>query len=733
MPVKLPSPEDIQKLPPDGGPDFNRLIHENSPYLLQHAANPVHWYPWSDAAFAAAREQNKPVFLSIGYATCHWCHVMAHESFEDPAVAAVFNNHFICIKVDREERPDIDHVYMTVTQAISGSGGWPMSVFLTPDRKPFFAGTYFPRKSRYGRPGITDLLERIATLWRDNQNDLLRDAEALTGQLSQIGRNDPGNDTPGEPSAANMDRAYARLAGMFDETYGGFGAAPKFPSPHQMTFLIRYWHRTGKDRALTMAEETLGAMRRGGIFDHIGFGFHRYSTDRAWLVPHFEKMLYDQAMLALAYIEAFQATGNDCYASAARDILTYVLRDMTSPSGGFYSAEDADSEGEEGRFYLWDPAEVKSVLGVDDGDMFCRLFNIRDGGNFRDEATGEKSRRSIPHLTMVPEDLSVAATFGMAPDDFLQWIERMRNKLFRHREQRIHPMKDDKILTDWNGLMIAAMARAGRALQDDEYTQAAVRAADFVLTHLRDDDGRLLKRYRNGDAAFPAHLDDYAFMIRGLLELYESGFQSRYLREARLLTDQAMARFGDSEGGGFYLTAEDGETLLFRDKPAYDGAIPSGNSIMAMNLIRLYRMLDAPEYLSAAEALFKALAGPVQRGPSAFCQMLQAVGEAASPPETIVIAGVPNRRDTREMIAAVRKGYHPNRVVLFRPDSEDPGDSLPEISELAPRTADQRMVGGKATAYVCRDFTCRPPVTDPSLIRRGDKGTRGDVGADGAR
>jgi len=713
MSINLPSPHDIKKLPPDGGSGFNRLIHEKSPYLLQHAANPVDWYPWSDDAFAAAREQNKPVFLSIGYATCHWCHVMAHESFEDPEVAAVFNRHFICIKVDREERPDIDHVYMTVTQAISGSGGWPMSVFLTPDRKPFFAGTYFPKHSRYGRPGIIDLLQRIAILWRDNRGDLLQDAENLAGQFQQIGRYDASSTAADTLSSEIVHRAYVRLAGMYDETNGGFGAAPKFPSPHQLIFLLRYRNRTGEDRALAMVEETLAAMRRGGIFDHIGYGFHRYSTDRQWLVPHFEKMLYDQAMLTLAYVEAYQATGNAFYAQVIQEILTYVDREMTSPDGGFYSAEDADSEGVEGRFYLWVPEEVKTVLGDDDGELFCRVFNIRDGGNFRDEATGEMNNKNIPHLSSAPGVFPGASTSDMTPDAFRYRMETLRTRLFQHRAQRIHPLKDDKILTDWNGLMIAAMAGAGRVLACDAYIDAAARAADFVLKHLRNGDGRLLKRYRDGQAALPAHLDDYAFMIWGLLELYEAGFQSRYLREAKTLTDQVLASFADRESGGFYLTADDGETLLFRDKPAYDGAIPSGNSVMAMNLLRLHQMLDVPLYLSNARLLFKVMTGQVERGPSAFCQLLQAGLFEVLPPETVVIAGIPGRRDTLEMVAAMRDGYHPDRVVLFRPDGDEPENALPEIAELAPFTANQRMVNGKATAYICREFTCRAPVTDP--------------------
>ncbi|HPQ41647.1 MAG TPA: thioredoxin domain-containing protein, partial [bacterium] len=571
----------------------------------------------------------------------------------------------------------------------------------------------FPKHSRYGRPGIIDLLQRIAILWRDNRGDLLQDAENLAGQFQQIGRYDASSTAADTLSSEIVHRAYVRLAGMYDETNGGFGAAPKFPSPHQLIFLLRYRNRTGEDRALAMVEETLAAMRRGGIFDHIGYGFHRYSTDRQWLVPHFEKMLYDQAMLTLAYVEAYQATGNAFYAQVIQEILTYVDREMTSPDGGFYSAEDADSEGVEGRFYLWDPEEVKTVLGDDDGELFCRVFNIRDGGNFRDEATGEMNNKNIPHLSSAPGVFPGASTSDMTPDAFRYRMETLRTRLFQHRAQRIHPLKDDKILTDWNGLMIAAMAGAGRVLACDAYIDAAARAADFVLKHLRNGDGRLLKRYRDGQAALPAHLDDYAFMIWGLLELYEAGFQSRYLREAKTLTDQVLASFADRESGGFYLTADDGETLLFRDKPAYDGAIPSGNSVMAMNLLRLHQMLDVPLYLSNARLLFKVMTGQVERGPSAFCQLLQAGLFEVLPPETVVIAGIPGRRDTLEMVAAMRDGYHPDRVVLFRPDGDEPENALPEIAELAPFTANQRMVNGKATAYICREFTCRAPVTDP--------------------
>ncbi|HEX9596819.1 MAG TPA: thioredoxin domain-containing protein, partial [Anaerolineales bacterium] len=522
----IPEQSEIAKLPPDGGEEFNRLIFEKSPYLLQHARNPVDWYAWGPEAFEKARAGDKPVFLSIGYSTCHWCHVMAHESFEDTTVARLMNEAFVCIKVDREERPDVDQIYMSVCQAMTGSGGWPLTVIMAPDKRPFFAGTYFPKKSMHQRIGMTELVPRVADLWRNQRASLLENANKMMDFLK-----DNANPKAGDPLGAEvLNQAFQQLSGRYDSQFGGFGQAPKFPSPHNFTFLLRYWQRTQEPSALQMVENTLQQMRLGGIYDHVGFGFHRYSTDSQWLLPHFEKMLYDQALLALAYLETFQATGKPEYAATAREIFTYVLRDMTSPEGGFYSAEDADSEGEEGLFYLWREDELRDVLGEEDGDWVITRFGVQEGGNFHDQATGRKTGDSILHLKIPLAPASQKQERG--EDAEAERWQTIRQKLFDVREERIHPLKDDKILTDWNGLMVAALSRGAAALSEPEYAAAAARAADFILTRLRTPDGALLKRYRLGEAALPAHADDYAFMIWGLIELYEATFDARHLENA---------------------------------------------------------------------------------------------------------------------------------------------------------------------------------------------------------
>ena len=496
----------------------NRLAAEKSPYLLQHADNPVDWYPWGPEAFEKARMENKPIFLSIGYSTCHWCHVMEHESFEDEQVAKLLNETFVCIKVDREERPDIDQVYMTVCQMMTGSGGWPLTVITTPDKKPFYVGTYFPRESRFGRIGMMDLVPRIKQAWADDPDELLAHARRISDSLQQTVPSSPGQ----MPDETSLALAYQQLSGIFDRANGGFGNSPKFPTPHNLVFLLHYHKRAPEQNSLKMVEQTLQAMRAGGIYDHIGFGFHRYSTDSRWLVPHFEKMLYDQALLAMAYTQAYQATADARYSQTAREIISYVLRDMTDTGGGFYSAEDADSEGGEGKFYLWTSDEVGDCLTPDEADLVRKVFNISREGNFSEEATGERTGRNILHLTdnldTFAEDLSISQK------ELQERLEAARGKLFQYRQKRIHPHKDDKILTDWNGLMIAALAQAGRALDETEYTEAAEKAADFILTNLRRPDGRLLHRYRDGNAGIDAHLDDYAFLTWAMLELYETTF-----------------------------------------------------------------------------------------------------------------------------------------------------------------------------------------------------------------
>jgi len=698
----IPSPKELKRLPPDGGPEYNRLLFEKSPYLLQHAGNPVDWYPWGEEAFQKARDEDKPVFLSIGYSTCHWCHVMEHESFEDAEVAALMNEHFVCIKVDREERPDIDNIYMGVCQAMTGRGGWPLTVLLAPDKTPFFAGTYFPKTSRFGREGMLELIPRIAEQWHTNRENLLSSGQQVLARMRSGSRRRPG----AELDEAVLERGFAQLVRGFDSTHGGFARAPKFPTPHRLSFLLRYWRRSGDERALEIVERTLLAMRQGGIYDHVGFGFHRYSTDPKWLVPHFEKMLYDQAMLVIAYVEAYQATGNDEYARTAREVLTYVLRDMTDPKGGFYSAEDADSEGVEGKFYVWSADEIKKVLG-DDAERFIESYNIRASGNFRNPHTPPKS--NIPHLTRSSSDL--AQQFEMDEADLRRQLESSRKKLFAAREKRIHPHKDDKILTDWNGLMIAALAKAASALDAPEYAVAAQRAADFVWDHVRDSKGRLLKRHREGESALPAHVEDYAFMIWGLIDLYEANFEVRNLKRAIELNDQLLAHFWDEKRGGLFFTADDGEPLPVRSKEVYDGAIPSGNSVAMLNFLRIAGITGDATLEEKAAALGRAFSAQVSRAPSAHAQLLCALDFGVGPSYEVVIAGNRAGGDTGEMMTALRRVFAPNKVVLFRPA----GDS-PPITELAAFTKLQKAKEGKATAYVCRNHRCKLPTVQPGAL-----------------
>lgn len=684
----------------------NRLADEQSPYLLQHAGNPVDWYPWNDDAFVAAQARDVPVFLSVGYSTCHWCHVMEHESFEDSEVAKLLNDHFVCIKVDREERPDIDSVYMTVTQRLTGSGGWPMTVIMTPDKQPFFAGTYFPKHGRYDRPGMMDLLPQIAKLWHNERDKITQSAQEITREIVRVSTPSREADDASRQTfslAQVADGAtYRVLEQAFDHEHGGFGGAPKFPTPHTLTFLLRYAQKHPDSRALQMVETTLTLMRRGGIFDHVGFGFHRYSTDRQWLVPHFEKMLYDQALIALAYLQTYQATGAPGYAATVREIHEYVLRDLTDPAGGLYSAEDADSEGVEGQFYLWSKQEIEQVLGDKDAAFWCAHFHIKADGNFTDEITGRRDGRNIPHRT---QNIADEATAGR--------LHQLRRELFRVREQRVHPFKDDKVLTDWNGLMIAALAASGRVLDEPRYSEAARRAADFILTTHRAADGDLLKRSRGGNAGLPAHLEDYAFMSWGLYELYRSSFDLIYLQRAVDLTDRMIDLFWDTDAGALFATAHNAEQLLFRAKEAYDGAIPSGNSIAALVLVQLYRTLGTVRYREKAEQLLSAFTPQLAEGSTAYCQLIQAAYLFDAAARQIVIVGPVDRADTQALLQVIERAAATEAVLIKHDDR-----SHADLAQLAPHTRDMRMADDKATAYVCEDFVCRAPTTDPATLER---------------
>jgi len=694
-------------------PKHNRLKFQKSPYLLQHADNPVDWYPWSEEAFEKARRENKPVFLSIGYSTCHWCHVMAHESFENPEVAKLMNEAFVSVKVDREERPDIDSVYMTVCQMMTGSGGWPLTLILTPNKEPFFAATYIPKETRFGRVGMLTLIPRIKELWSTRQAEVLSSATQVTATLQTTAPGAPGEGID-EPL---LHLAYEQFLERFDEHHGGFGNAPKFPTPHNLLFLLRYWKRTGNEKALNMVEKTLQSMRRGGIYDHVGFGFHRYSTDSRWLVPHFEKMLYDQALLSIAYTEAYQATRKEEYARTAHEIFTYVMRDMTSPEGIFYSAEDADSDGEEGKFYVWTNDEIHEILSLERADLAVRLFDITADGNFDDEVAGRKNGRNILHLTKSIDDL--ASDLSMSVPDLRAQIEEIREELFAYREKRIHPHKDDKILTDWNGLMIAALAKGAQVFDELRYASAAKRAADFILKNVRTSEGRLLHRYRDGEAALTAHVDDYAFLIYGLLELYETTFEVYYLETALRLNEDLIRHFWDHDNGGFYFTADDGENLLIRQKEIYDGAIPSGNSVAMLNLLRLGRITANTDFEDKAAKIGQAFYENVRQLPSAHTQLMVAVDFAAGPAYEVVIAGGSQADDTKRMLDAIRKPFVPNKIVILRPTDQETLD----IDNIAPFTKYHSSIDGIATAYVCLNYNCKLPTTDisslPKLLSSG--------------
>ncbi|MCG6918508.1 MAG: thioredoxin domain-containing protein [Deltaproteobacteria bacterium] len=676
------------------GNSKNRLNEEKSHYLLQHAENPVDWYPWGEEAFEKASKENKPIFLSIGYSTCHWCHVMAHESFEDEEVATILNKSFVSIKVDREERPDVDMVYMAACQAITLKGGWPLSVFMTPEGKPFFAGTYFPKTSRMGMVGFLDLANQIAVAWQNNRGPLLEASDKITRGIQPR----PSKGSISELGLDTLQKGYDQLAHAFDPKWGGFGSAPKFPTPHNLTFLLRWHRRTGESNALHMVEKTLDGMRAGGIFDHIGYGFSRYSVDEKWLVPHFEKMLYDQAMLAMAYTEAYQATGNSRHGKVVNEILTYVLRDMTSPEGGFYTAEDADSEGKEGLFYVWTPGEIKEQLGKDSADLFCRYYDVGTHGNFEDG-------RSILHLR-IPLD-KFAGQQQMEVAELEKILEEGREKLFAARERRIHPLKDDKVLTSWNGLMIVAMAKAYQALGRQTYVEAAKSAAGFILERLKKNH-RLFRRYRDGEVAHPGFLDDYTNFVWGLIELYEATFEPKYLEEAMALNNGMIDLFWDQTHGGFFYSGKDNEVLIKQSKEIYDGAIPSSNSVAMLNLVRLSQITAEVNLEKKAERVAGSFAKRIKAYPSAYTQFLAALDFIIGPSREIVVVEGQNGRSSRPLVETIHREFVPNKVVLMR----KPDESGDRIATIAPFTKDLRAHGDRPTVHLCEKQSCQETITE---------------------
>lgn len=665
---------DTSTLPPDGGSGFNRLIFSRSPYLLQHAANPVDWYAWGDEAFARAERENKPVFLSIGYATCHWCHVMERESFTDPEVAAVLNDSFVCIKVDREERPDIDDQYMSVAQMMTGGGGWPLTIFMTPDRRPFFAATYLPRTPKMNLPGIIEVLEKVDGHWRKNRSQLEENCAAIMEKLHEAAVPLAGSLRDDEI----FTMAYLMLEKSFDTTWGGFGGAPKFPLPHYLSFLLRYFKKTGTAFALTMVEHTIDSIRRGGIFDQVGFGLHRYSVDQMWLVPHFEKMLYDQAMLSLACLDAFQVTGDARYAAIAGELFDFVLRDMASPEGGFYSAWDADTNGVEGDYYTWTAAEVAAVLGDESADQCCRLFGITDRGNFEG--------RTVLHL---PKNLDESANGGKSDvQQAASNLEKWRLELRAARESRNRPLRDEKILTSWNGLMIAALARGYAVTGNTRYLAAASAAAAFVGNRMQTGDGRLLRSWYRGTAAVHGFLEDYAFYTWGLLELYEATLSADYLTEANRVAVLMLRLFRDKENYGFFETSADVTDILVRKKTRHDGVIPSGNAIAAMSLLKLGRILGDDPMTEEGRGILRAFMGSVAENPIAALQFLIALDYLNAPEVDVAITGVPGSTEAAGMLRAVRQRFI--RGLVLRTAS---GDGTAAV-----------------TAHVCAKGTCRLPV-----------------------
>ena len=688
----------------------NRLARETSPYLRQHAHNPVDWYPWSEEALERARAEDRPIFLSIGYSSCHWCHVMERESFESEEIAALMNERFVNIKVDREERPDLDEIYMAATQMLAGQGGWPNSLFLTPDRKPFLAGTYFPPAARHGRPGFADVLVAASDAYRSRKDDVTRMAEEVAGQISRLSEMSPSRQLL---TASILNRAFGELAGRFDNDEGGFGGAPKFPHSMDVSFLLRYHRRTGNPEALRMAVLCLEKMARGGVHDHLGGGFHRYTVDAKWLVPHFEKMLYDNALLSRAYVEAAQSVGRlpassslpaggaaaaALFKDVARDVFEWVLREMMSPQGGFYSALDADSEGEEGRYYVWTPGEIAQALGPQEAGLFCSVYGVAPGGNF-------DNGRSVLHLERTPAQ--IAAALRTEEGELRLRMASARARLLRVREQRVRPGRDDKILADWNGLMISALACGGRVLDEARYVQAAERAAHFVLEKMARD-GRLLHSYMDGQARHPAYLTDYAFLVAALLDLYEATFDPAWVAEARALAARMIDLFREDRTGGLCFTARDHERLIARTREGNDGALPAGTSVAALALPRLAALTGDDSFRGAAEEILRLYRDRIERFPSAFGMMLCALDQHLDGVRQIVLAGRRDDPALRSFLQALRDSYEPNAVLALA----DPGAA--DAERLLPLVAGKTPVGGRPAAYVCEAGTCRAPVLSPA-------------------
>lgn len=663
----------------------NRLSKEKSPYLLEHAYNPVDWYPWREEAFEAAKSEDKPIFLSIGYSSCHWCHVMRNESFEDESVALILNKWFICIKVDREERPDIDHVYMSFSQAMTGKGGWPLSIFMTWDQKPFYAATYIPKENNYGLLGFIALASTIHEIWEKERERILSSSDDTVRVLEESIM----ASSKEELEKRVLTDCYEDLVVQYDAEYGGFGKSPKFPTPHSLLFLLRWWKETKNPSILEVVERTLLGMFSGGIFDHIGYGFSRYSVDEKWLVPHFEKMLYDNALLAKVYTEAFQATGRHLYKEVAEKVIDYVLRALKSPEGGLYSSEDADSEGEEGKFYSWSREEILTILGEKDGHWFAAVYGVTEEGNFEGKNI----------LNLIGNDYEELMTEAMR-----KRLSEARKKMFEVREKRVHPHQDDKILTSWNGLMIGTLAYAGRTFRNEKYLMAAKDAAKFVLSKVVDSEGRLLAYYRDGEAKLPGYLDSYSFFISGLLELHQATMEDEYLKLAIRYTEEMLRLFLDEKTGDFYLNSKESEKLVVEAKDLFDSALPSGNSVAAMNLMVLYSITENMKYHEYAKKLFESHGKSVREQPSGFTYLLSAFIPYVNGTRSLVIAGDRTGEDTKKMLELLFGAYLPMMTVLVQDNDEEKEKGRLFAPGKGP-------IDGRTTAYICRNFTCEQGIT----------------------
>ncbi|MCH8923306.1 MAG: thioredoxin domain-containing protein [Planctomycetes bacterium] len=673
----------------------NRLNRETSPYLLQHRDNPVDWHPWGPEALERAKTLQKPIFLSIGYSACHWCHVMEHESFENEVIAAALNEKFVCIKVDREERPDLDQIYMNAVQMMTGRGGWPMSMFLTPDLQPFFAGTYWPPTAGRGMPGFDSVIASVSDAWENRREQAVKQA----GQITEHLRNMTGGESSGELSVALIHGAMAPLERQFDFTFGGFGGAPKFPHPMSLRLLLRAWRRQPNDAVLNMVRLNLNKMAGGGIYDHLGGGFARYSVDERWLVPHFEKMLYDNALLAEAYVEGYLATGDAHYAQIARETFDYVLRDMTDPAGGFYSTEDADSEGVEGKFYVWKPSEVTAVLGEEAAKTFCYVYDVTDEGNFEGD-----------NILNLPKTIEQCAQLlGRDAAALDAELGEGRAKLLEIRGGRVRPERDDKVLVSWNGLMIHSLAVAAGALDEPRYLAAATAAAEFICQNMRRDDGRLLHTWRGGTARLDAYLDDYASLTNALISLYEAGFDERWIDEAVRLADIMLARFHDADGGGFFFTADDHEELIARNKDAQDNATPSGSSMAATALVRLGKLTGRQDYVDAARSTLEASAFLMSQHAMAAGQMLIALDLLLGPTVEMVICG---GEQSDDVLAGLRRRFIPNKVVACRRT----GPAEHQSAALDALLSGKRCIDKQPTVYVCENHTCGEPAVGEAQI-----------------